>query len=188
MAPTSDWSDPDARFEIIDGVQVELPPISAYSAEVGNRIYRKLGQFLDKNDLGQTQHEVLFRLPLPRDRNRIPDVAFTSYERWPRDRPFPYRGNARDVVPDLAVEVVSPTDFIEELLTKIDEYFRAGVRLVWLVHCSLKMIYVYRSNTDVRILSETEDLDGGEVLPGLRISVASLFPPVIRPEPPPSDQ
>ena len=143
--------------------------------------FLKLGVFLETTELGTAQHEVLFRLALPKDRNRIPDVAFTSYERWPKDRPFPFRGNARDVVPDLAVEVVSPGDLVEELLTKIDEYFRAGVRLVWIVHCNLKQVHVYRSIDDsmIRVLTEADDLDGEDVLPGFRVPVASFFPPSI---------
>lgn len=100
----------ERRFEIVDGIEIEVPPMSAYSDEVALRIFGNLILFLEHNDIGKAQHEVLFRLPLPKERNRIPDVAFTSYERWPKDRPYPNRGKARNVVPDLAVEVMSPGD------------------------------------------------------------------------------
>ena len=156
-----------------------MPFPSVYSSEVENRIFRKLGLFLDAKDLGEAQHDALFRLALPENRCRIPSVAFTSYERWPKDRPYPFRSNIRDVVPDLAVEVVGSGDFVEDLLTKIDEYFRAGVRLVWVVHCNLKQVYVYRSATVIRVLTDADDLEGEDVLPGFRVPVASLFPAAI---------
>ena len=91
-------------------------------------------------------------------------------------QPVPLRDNAWDVVPDLAIEVVSPTDFAEDLLTKLDEYFRAGVSLVWVVYPSLRLIHVYESMTRIRVATATDELDGGAVLPGFRVAVAALFP------------
>ena len=72
-------------------------------------------------NLGEVVGEVLFRLPLEEDagRNRRPDVAYVSFDRWPADRPMPGRDNAWDVVPDLAVEVISPTDLAQETLQKV---------------------------------------------------------------------
>jgi len=169
--------DPMGRCEIIDGVEVELPPMSVYSSEVGNRVFQKLSVFLEGSELGQAQHEVLFRLALPKDRNRIPDVAFTSYKRWPQDRPFPFGGNARDVVPDLAVEVVGPGDYCDELIEKIQEYLEAGVRLIWIVYCKVRQVHVYDSSSLIRKLVSSDYLDGGDVIPGFRIPVSSIFPP-----------
>ena len=86
------------------------------------------------------------------------------------------RDEAWDVVPDLAFEVVSPTDYAEDLLVKVDEYFRAGVRLVWVVYPSLRLIHVYESMTRIRVLTAADKLDGGNVLSGFRVAVAALFP------------
>jgi Uma2 family endonuclease len=80
------------------------------------------------------------------------------------------------MVPDLAIEVVSPTDFAEDLLTKIDDYFRAGVSLVWVAYPSLRLIQVYESMTRIRVVTATDELDGASVLPGFRVAVAALFP------------
>jgi Uma2 family endonuclease len=178
----------EMRFEIVDGKEIEVPPMSVYSDEVGIRIFRKLSAFLDQNDIGQPQHEVLFRLPLPEERNRIPDVSFTSYERWPKDRLFPNRGKARDVAPDLAVEVISPGDEVAELMIRLDEFFRAGVRLVWVVHCNLRHVHVWESLTSIRVVTATDELDGGSVLPGFRVPVASLFPPMTPDDQVPSNE
>jgi Uma2 family endonuclease len=131
--------------------------------------------------------EMLYRLPLAADRsrNRRPDVAFVTFDRWPEDRPMPYRGNPVDVVPDLVVEVASPTDDAEDLVAKAHEYLEAGVRLVWLVYPRSRVVYAYESPTAVRVFTATDDLDGGTVLPGFRAPMAQLFPPAIpEPEPP----
>jgi Uma2 family endonuclease len=164
------------RYEIIDGNRVELPPMSAFASRIAFWIVFEINAFARANNLGEAITETLFRLPLPRSRNRRPDGAFISYQRWPKGRPQPVRDNAWDVVPDLAIEVVSPTDIAEDLLTKIDEYLRAGVSLVWVVFPSLRVIHIYESMTQIRVATATGELDGGGVLPGFRVAVAALFP------------
>src|SRR5207249_957331 len=109
-------------------------------------------------------------------RNRRPDVAFVTYERWPMNRPIPLTDNAWDVVPDLAVEVSSRHDLAEELVQKLTEYFQAGVRLVWVIYPKQRLVYVYESPTQVRGLTQSDELDGGTVLPGFRLPLANLFP------------
>ena len=128
-----DFVDDDPLYEIIDGERVELPPMSAYAGRVSFRIAATINQFANANQLGEVVHEGLFKLALDRDRNRRPDAAFVSFERWPRDRGMPIAGNAWEVTPDLVVEVVSPSDRVDELKEKIVEYFQAGVRQVWVV-------------------------------------------------------
>ncbi len=76
--------------------------------------------------------------------------------------------NAWDVVPDLAVEVTSPTDFAEDQLQKVAEYFQAGVRLVWVVYPDQRCIHVYEAWNRIRVVTEADTLDGGVVLPGFR--------------------
>ncbi len=125
-------------FEIVDGQRIEVAPMSAYAAKITTRLATEINIFAWPAKRGEAVVEVLFRLPLTRDssRNRRPDAAFVSSQRWPSDRPQPIGDNAWDVVPDLAVEVISPTDSAEDLLEKVKEYFQAGVHLVWLVYPS----------------------------------------------------
>ncbi len=139
------------------------------------RLAQYLANFVDANDLGIVTTEGLFHLALPVDRNRRPDAAFVSYQRWPKDRAIPVTDNGLDVVPELVVEVVSPTDRIEELQEKIHEYFQAGVKLVWVVHPVLGVVHVYESLTAIRGLAPTDELDGGTVLPGFKLPIATLF-------------
>src|SRR5262245_8674735 len=120
--------DQDVFFEVIDGRRVELPPMSAFAQLIASQLVRRAGAFADAHGLGEVVGEVLFALPAPVNRNRRPDVAFVSYQRFPQGGIIPPRENAWDVVPDLAVEVVSPTDFAGDLMEKVHEYFRAGVR------------------------------------------------------------
>jgi Uma2 family endonuclease len=79
------------------------------------------------------------------------------------------------MVPDLAVEVVSKSNGAEEIVEKVGEYFQAGIGLVWVVYPRVRQIYVYTSAIQVRILPESAELDGGEVVPGFRFSVKRLF-------------
>ncbi|MBL8799356.1 MAG: Uma2 family endonuclease, partial [Planctomycetia bacterium] len=108
-------------------------------------------------------------------RSRRPDGGFVSYKRWSRERPIPERGDAWEVVPNLAVEVVSPHDLVEELFTKLDEYFRAGVEQVWVAYPNHTLIQVFDSLTQVRGLTRNDTLEGGSVLPGFQLPLASLF-------------
>ena len=171
----------DELYEIIDGQRIELPPMSAYSATLASRVVRKVGVFVDGQSLGEVVGEVLFRLPLEKDlkRNRRPDAAFVSYDRWPADRPRPTRDNAWDVVPDLAVEVTSPSDLADDQQQKIIEYFQAGVRLVWVVYPEQRFIHVYEAPDHIHVVTEAGILDGGIVLPGFQLPLDKLFGPVV---------
>jgi Uma2 family endonuclease len=163
------------RYEVVDGVEVELPPMSADSQMLAFRLARHLSNFGIAQNIGEACTEVLFKLPLPVDRNRRPDAAFVSYSRWPKDKPIPTT-NAWDVLPDIFVEVVSPHDLGDEIETKLDEYLRAGARLVWVVYPRQGSVYVYEPARQVRRLTRADALDGGTVLPGFTLPLADLIP------------
>jgi Uma2 family endonuclease len=169
----------DELYEVVDGKRIEKPPMSAYSVRIASRLIRKLGTFADAKGLGEVVSEMLFRLPLQEDlyRNRRPDLAYVSLARWPAGRAMPLKENAWDVVPDFAVEVMSPHDLAEGSLQKIHEYFQAGVQLVWIVYPEQREVYVYESPVKIRVLTTADTLDGGTVLPELLLRVDSLFDP-----------
>jgi Uma2 family endonuclease len=104
---------------------------------------------------------------------RITDVSFVSWERLPDrsvpDAPIP------DLAPDLAIEVLSESNTPAEMARKRREYFAAGVRLVWLVEHISRTVTVFTSVDDFRSFNETDNLDGGNVLPGLSFPVRSIF-------------
>lgn len=101
---------------------------------------------------------------------RIPDVSFISWERLPPNKaPLP------DVAPDLAVEILSKSNTRKEMERKLGDYLRAGVRLVWYVDPKTRSAKVYDAAGGVRKLTEADELDGGDVLPGFRLRLADWF-------------
>jgi Uma2 family endonuclease len=167
--------DDDPLYEILDGQRVELPPMSTLATRVASNLHMYLGHYLVSNRIGEAVVDGLFRLPLPKERNRRPDVAFISADTIAQ-APNPGSDNAWAVVPELMVEVVSPHDYGEEIIERIDEYFTAGTKLVWIVYPTWRLVYVYESPYGVRILRETDHLEGGVVLPAFRLPIVSLFP------------
>ena len=118
--------------------------------------------------------ETLFLIDRARKLKRRPDVAFVSTKRWSLKREVPDT-EAWDVVPDLAVEVISKTNSANAVARKIEEYFQAGVSLVWVIYPVTNKIYVYDSPTRVRILQLGDELDGEGVIPGFRVPLSTLF-------------
>jgi Uma2 family endonuclease len=168
----------DMLYEVIDGQVVEKPPMGALEGWAAAWLLRFLIASPQVSERGLVVSEMLFKLGAVRNLKRRPDVAFVSFERWPMDRPVPI-AEAWEVVPDLAIEVVSRSNSVVEIDEKLDDYFHAGVRLVWVFMPIQKKIYVYRSLTDVQVLQSGDDLDGGDVLPGFRMQVQALFGPEV---------
>jgi Uma2 family endonuclease len=172
----------DDLYEIVDGQRTETPPMSYFAGLLSTDLSLELGAYIRQQSPqpGHLAVEVLFRIPLTIDtsRKRRPDIAFVASERWPIDRPKSPRDDAWDVVPDLAVEVVSPTDFASNLLAKVGEYFQAGVRLVWVVYPVQRCIHVFEAWDRIQVVTESGLLDGGAVLPGFRLALDRLFGPI----------
>jgi Uma2 family endonuclease len=167
------------HYEVVHGQIVEVRPMSAVSAEVANRIRDELAFYARSSRLGRARSDMLFRIPLAEDetRNREPDAAFISYERWPENRPLPYRGNPVDVMPNVVVEVASPTDDAEDLLAKAHEYLRGGAELVWVVFPRVRQVYAYtQPNAAPQVFTNEDTLNGGTAMPGFAVAVSALFP------------
>ena len=175
MEPSPVLSRPDdVLYEVVDGQIVELPPMGVYETDIANLLAEALNQLARKNRLGRAFVELLFRIDVVRNLKRRPDLAFVSRSRWPFGKRVP-DAEAWDMVPDLAVEVVSDSNGANEIIVKVNDYFRTGSRLVWVVYPVVRQVYVYHSATNVRILAEQDDLDGGEVIAGFRLPLRRLF-------------
>lgn len=165
----------DRLCELVDGTLVEKP-MGFRESLLAGFLVTMLTQFADEHDLGvvPTPDGTIRLFP---GTVRIPDVAFISWSRLPGRRipsePIP------DLVPDLAVEVLSRTNTDAEMEIKRQEYFRAGVKLVWMVDPQLRQVVVYRSPTDFTRLDESQTLDGGDVLPGFTLAVEKIFARII---------
>ena len=164
----------EPTYEIIAGEYTELPPMSAREAVLGSKLVTKLSIHVDDYELGRAVNETLFDLRPTIDRLRRPDVAYVSFNRWRKSRLIP-RLNAWPVVPDLAVEIISPTNTFEEVLDKMREYFQAGTRLVWFVFSIAQEVYAYTTPTTTRIFTRADDLTADPVLPGFKLPLANLF-------------
>ncbi len=164
----------ETLYEIVDGKRVEKPPMGNFQAVLASLLVQRLGNHAWSEGLGRVVCEALFRINPAGGPQRRPDVAFVSYARWARDRKITSE-NGWDVVPDLAVEVVSPSDLAEDVVEKVHEYLRAGVSRVWLVHATVRQVWCFESTAKVVIWGPGESLDGGDLLPGLTLSIDELF-------------
>jgi Uma2 family endonuclease len=161
-------------YEVVDGRILELPPMGAYESDIANFLARLLDEHASKSRLGRAFVELLFLIDVARGLKRRPDLAFVSVARWPYGKRAP-KGEAWDMVPDLAVEVVSPSNGAAEIAEKVRDYFQAGTPLVWVIYPGTRQVYVYTSVSAVRILLEPADLDGGDLLPGFHLPLNRLF-------------
>jgi Uma2 family endonuclease len=163
--------------ELVDGTLVEKV-MGFTESLLAAGLLRMLGNYVTEKDLGVVAGAD-GTIKLLKGLVRIPDVAFFSWERLP-GRQLPRR-RIPPLVPDLAVEVLSWGNTPKEMERKLKEYFLAGVRLVWFVDPNEQTVEVFTAPDRSTILAETQILTGGEVLPGLQLSVRSLFTHLPRP-------
>lgn len=157
--------------ELIDRVIVEKAT-GIREALLATWLVVLLRRFIDPRNLGLvTGPDGMLRL-FP-GLVRAPDVAFISWSRVPGGRipeePVP------DLVPDLAVEVLSQTNTPKEMARKRREYFKAGVRLVWMVDIRERTVTVFTAPDQSEVLNVAESLDCGAVLPGFTLALSELF-------------
>lgn len=149
----------------------EPRPGARHGVIVGN-LYRALDSFVRRRGLGRVVIETGFLLAEDPPTVRGPDVAFISVERLPVG-PVP-EGFWR-LAPDLVVEVVSPSDSAAEIQEKVLQYLDAGTLAVWVVQPRTRTVEVWQPGADVHVVREGEALEGGDVLPGWRVELESLF-------------
>jgi Uma2 family endonuclease len=162
----------DRRYELIRGELKVMSPTKPLHGVVCARITIKLGSFVEEHDLGETfGAETGFLVERDPDTVLGTDVAYISHERLAAEnfeKFFPF-------APDLAVEVLNPSNTAREINDKVAMYFAAGARAAWVFNPKKRTAAVYTSPSDVRILNEQETLEGGEVLPGFTLELSKLF-------------
>ena len=155
-------------YEYVKGELVPMSPTSMEHGEISSNVILHLSPYVFENQLGRLYTAgTTFRL---RDRVVKPDVAFVSTDRLPEDR-----GKGSPIPPDLAVEVVSPTDKHYDVTKKALAYLKAGTRLVWVVEPVAKTVMVYRSETDFTVLTREDTVTGEDVIEGFACPVEKLF-------------
>ena len=155
------------------------PPTRYYSSEVANLVWEAVSRHLSVDVRGRVRIGMTFQIPLPNDRTRNsrPDIAIVLYDRWAKNRPLSLTGNAIDVVPNIAVEVISPTDLAEAVTVKAMEYLDGGVQLVWQIFPEARVLFAHRPNGQPPGYAShcTRPRD---ILPGFRATLGELLPEV----------
>lgn len=166
-------SDEAERYELFAGILREVEPMGGRHGEIGVEFVGPLYGYLRSNRIGRIYtegtHFVVLRNP---DVVLMPDVAFVRAERLP---PEDVREGFMPLAPDLAVEILSPSNRLTEMAEKVDLYLRGGVRLVWVVQPRRRSVVVHAPGQEPQTLHEFETLDGGDILPGFRLPVADIF-------------
>ena len=159
------------RFELIRGVLIEKMAAGGTQGVPGSRIDGILFEYAENNDHGITVScETGYLLERGPDTVRVPDVAWFAPDRFPEGFVgFP------ELVPDLAVEVKSPSNSWPEIRTKAAMWLNYGSQQVWVADPPTATITIFRLNTAPVTLTEDDILDGGELLPGFSTPVWRLF-------------
>jgi Uma2 family endonuclease len=163
----------DVLYEVVDG-EIREKNVGVPELEIASLLHGFLFTFLRQTKLGRVLTEMIFRIDKAKDLQRRPDVAFVSHSKWPANRRAP-KVSVWDLVPDLAIEIVSPSNSAADVQRKIHEYFDAGVSTVWVIYPEQKTIYIYASSAQIRVLQLGDELDGGDLLPGFKLPLSALF-------------
>jgi Uma2 family endonuclease len=183
--------------ELIDGVWVpkhpeELPPeedkpgcefvngewvekgMSNAAGVVESRLHFAFHTHLRANHSGFVFSDSAMYLLFPKRSKQVrkPDISFIRFGRLPNNE---VPDKSIEIAPDLVVEVISPTDIAEDVEKKLDEYLRAGVRLVWIVYLPTRNVWAYKPDGTAKMYRASDTLSGEGVLPGLAVPVTELF-------------
>ncbi len=166
------WYVPGKRAELVRGRLIVSEPPGARHGSVANELAFLITNHVRANSLGRVYAaETGFWIEVDPDTVRAPDVAFVSNARLPEDDPDGY---AR-CVPDLVVEVLSPSDRAGKVGEKVRDWLAAGVRLVWVVDPRKQSVRVYREDGSETMITGDHTLDAKPVLPGFECGVDEVF-------------
>ena len=159
------------KYEVVDGELVVSPGAGLRHERIVARLIHVLSGFVNERRLGTVFASSLLYV-LPSGNRRGPDVSFIAADRTaalPADTVFP------QLAPDLAVEVLSPSDSPRRVQDKVGEYLEAGVRLVWVIDPESQRAVAYRALSNVQQVLADGVLDGGDVLPEFRCRLSDLL-------------
>ena len=161
----------DLRYELDEGELIEMTRPRVGHNRVVMKMTQVFIQYLLKNPVGElfTSDNLFVLGPTTK---RAPDLSFILADRASKIDP------SKDIAdaPDLAVEVLSPTDRAAAMRRKMKQYFAAGARVVWLVHPELREVEVWDSASGpVRVVGDGDTLESRDLLPGFSYRVSDLF-------------
>jgi Uma2 family endonuclease len=159
------------RFELFDGEIIEMPGPGGVHGRIAIRLGHYLLVYADENDSGIVTAETGYHPPSDCYNVLLPDVAFISYDRAPDSFP----DKLVPAMPELAVEIKSPSNSMAELREKAQRYFSLGSRLVWIVLPDEKSVEVHRPQEAAEPLGIGDSLSGEDILPGFKLEIRGLF-------------
>ena len=161
------------RHELVRGELITMAPAGGEHGAIGSRADRRIGNFVEQNDLGVVfNSDTGFIVSTDPDTVRAPDVSFMRKERIPAD------GIPKGFIPgapDLAVEVISPSDSYTEVAEKVAQLLEAGTQLVVLIDPRTRTIALHHQSGAIDRLTEADILTLGDLIPGFECPVAELF-------------
>ena len=160
------------RYELSKGELVKMTPPGGTHGNVAVRLSTKLQVFVEENNLGQIMVESGYLLATNPDTVRGPDISFLAASKIPAEGlPDAYITGA----PDLAVEIVSPSDTASIIQDKVQDYLTYGTRLVWVIYPQQKIVVAYHPDGTAQTLHKTDSLTGEDVLPDFSCRVEDIF-------------
>lgn len=161
------------RHELIRGELIQMPPASHRHSLLAAWIVTVLNMHIRSQQLGNVTGAdggyILSRNP---DVVVAPDAAFVRTDRLPPEEEI---STYLELAPDLAVEVVSPSDRMHDVSDKVMLYLNAGTQMVWVVQPNLKTVTVHYPDHTAKILTTDDEIDGGDVLPSFRLPLSEIF-------------
>jgi len=159
------------RFELIDGELIEMSGPGGTHGRIAIRLGSYLFIFAEENELGIVTGETGYHPRDDRYNLLLPDVAFISFEQAPD--PFPEK--FVPTMPDIAVEIRSPSNSLAEMREKAQRYLRHGSSLVWIIMPANQSVEIHRSHSPVETLEIGDTLSGDDILPGFALALRRLF-------------
>lgn len=164
------------HYELLHGRLLRMPPPQEEHGDLGGKILVALGIFCKQHHIhGKVRTEVGYLLSAPDAPATVfaPDVSYLAPDRPAGEKQGAYRREA----PDIAVEIVSPSQFRPEMTDKARIYLAAGVKLLWLVWPATQTIDIWQqgSSEPIARVGIGDNLDGRDILPGFSVPVAEIF-------------
>jgi len=162
----------DLRMELIRGELLTMAPAGFDQGATGGTLHVLLGSYVRAHRLGVVlTSDTGYIFTTDPDTMRCPDTSFFSSARIPKEPAMGFFPGA----PDLAVEVISPSDKFEEVEEKVEDYLSVGAQLLWVVSPRRKTVTVYRPGAQPERRGVNDTLSGEDVVPGFTVQVADIF-------------
>ena len=160
----------DGRYELVNGEVVELAPPNDEHGEIAANVGAGFINYSRPRGVGRTRVETGYTLRMGPDTVRGPDVSFVFHPR------VEGRGSGFPVgAPDIAVEVVSPSDTAAEIARKVAEYLAAGSQRVWVVYPASRRVLIHRADGSVVSYGGDDVITDEELLPGFSLPLSEIF-------------